>query len=131
MKTLQSRGKTPLLTEVIRLGLEDDLRQFTGTQHYYQNFTGLLYTDGIHYLAERAAAYWLIDLVGSYQPRLRTIPFQVWSIKVYEDKTALVTMREDDGQPTKVRQEIPYTDFPLCSFSWYCVDNIMMLKSEY
>jgi hypothetical protein len=111
--------------------LEDDLRQFTGTQHYYRNFTGLLYTDGIHYLAERAAAYWLIDLVGSYQYKLRNVPFQVWRIIVSDDQTALITMREDDGQPTKIQQKVLYTDFPLRTLSWYCIDNVMMLKQEY
>ena len=27
--------------------LKAELSQFTGTEHYYKNFTGLLYTDGI------------------------------------------------------------------------------------
>lgn len=113
------------------MGLEDDLRHFTGTEHYYRNFTGLLYTDGIHHLAEQAGAHWLIDLVGSYQPRLRQVPFQVWELAVNDDCSALVTMREDDGEATKVWQELDYTDFPLRTFSWYCIDNIMLLKSEY
>lgn len=113
------------------MGLEEDLRQFTGTEHYYRNFTGLIYTDGIKHLAEQAGAYWLIDLVGSYQYKLRNVPFQLWTLAVNEDQTALVTMKEDDGQPTKVRQEIPYTDFPLRTLSWYCIDNVMLLKNEY
>lgn len=111
--------------------LEEDLCQFTGTEHYYRNFTGLHYTDGIKYLAEHAGAYWLIDLVGSYQYKLRGTPFQVWTLSVNEDNTALVTMREDDGRRPKVRQELPYTDFPLPKFEWYCIDNVMLLKSEY
>ena len=113
------------------MGLEEDLGQFTGTQQYYRNFTGLLYTDGVHYLAEHAGAYWLIDLVGSYQHKLRSVPFQLWELKVNDDKSALVTMREDDGLRAKVRQEIEYTDFPLQRFSWYTVHNVMMLKNEY
>jgi hypothetical protein len=44
---------------------------------------------------------------------------------------AVVTMREDTDLPTKVRQDIPYTDFPFEDFSWYCIDNIMLLKNEY
>lgn len=113
------------------IGLEDELAQFTGTTQYYRNFTGLLYTDGVHFLAERAKAYWLIDLVGSYQPRLKHMPFQFWEMKVERDKSALVTMVEDIGKPVLVKQEIPYTDFPLTKFSFYVCSNVMMLKSEY
>lgn len=90
-----------------------------------------MYTDGVRYLAEKAGAYWLIDLVGSYQHNLRRVPFQVWQLTVNDAHSALVTMREDDGLPTKVRQEIAYADFPLRTFSWYCIDNIMLLKDEY
>ena len=112
-------------------GLEAELCQFTGTQNYFRNFTGLLYTDGIKHLAERAGSYWLIDLVGSYQPRLRDARFQVWSIVVSDDGSAQVTMVEDGGEPHRVHQDIPYTDFPLKDFSFYCIDGVMILKSEY
>ena len=109
---------------------EAELHQFTGTQNYYRNFKELLYTDGIQYLAEQAGSYWLIDLVESHQPRLNS-RFQVWKLEVNEDKSALVTMVEDDGEPVKVRQEILFTDFPLNEFSFYCIDGVMLLKSEY
>ena len=113
------------------MDLETELAQFHGTTRYYRNFTGLLYTDGVNHLAERAECYWLIDLVGSYQPKLRNVPFQLWRIKVREDKSSLVTMVEDTGQPVKIKQEIPFTDFPLRDFKFFCIDNVMLLKSEY
>ena len=116
-------------------GLEAELQNFTGTRNYYRNFTGLLHTDGVQYLAERAGAYWLIDVVGSYQPGLRDARFQLWSIAVNEDRSARVTMVEDDGMPNRVSQDIPYTDFPLGEFSFYCCYEgeipVMLLKSEY
>lgn len=112
-------------------GLEEELRQFHGTRRYYQNFTGLLYTEGIKHLADRAGAYWLIDLVGSYQHKLKEYPFQVWSIEVHDDDSALVTMVEDTGKPLQVSQEIPYTDFPMRDFSFYCIRGVMLLKGEY
>ena len=36
-----------------------------------------------------------------------------------------------DGQPTVVRQKIAHTDFPLTEFSFYVIDQVMLLKSEY
>ncbi len=92
---------------------------------------GLLYTDGIKYLADRAHCYWLIDLVGSYQPRFTRVPFQLWEISVEPDESALLTMVEDAGQPVLASQRIEYTDFPLPRFSFYCVEKVMMLKSVY
>ncbi len=112
-------------------GLEEELRQFTGTQDYFKNFPRLLYTDGIQHLAERAACYWLIGLVASYQPRLLDTPFQIWEVEVNKDKSALVTMAEDDGEPVKVIETIPLTDFPLKNFSFYTIDGVMLLRSEY
>ena len=113
------------------MGLEEELQQFYGTTHYYRNFTGLRFTDGVKYLADHAECYWLIDLVGSYQPQLRDVPFQLWRVEVRGDDSALVTMVEDTGQPIRVSQEIPFTDFPLKGFSFYCMNNVMLLKSEY
>ena len=114
---------------------EGQLAHFTGTQHFYRNFQGLLYTDGIQYLAEQAGSYWLIDLVGSHQPKLLDARFQLWNLKVREDRSALIAMIEDLGQPIRASQEISYTDFPLNEFSFYCIDGggarVMMLKSEY
>ncbi|MBI4501822.1 MAG: hypothetical protein HY700_11740 [Gemmatimonadetes bacterium] len=113
------------------MALEDELAQVHGTIRYYRNFTGLLFTDGVKYLGDHANCYWLIDLVGSHQRDLEDIRFQPWELEVVEQFAGVVTMREDDNAPVIVRQNIPYTDFPLQKFSFYCVDSVMMLKSEY
>ena len=113
------------------MALEDELAGFCGTEKWYKHFTGLVYTDGVKFLAESAVAYWLIDLVGSCQPRLGMVPFQIWSIAVHDDRLALVQMIEDTGTPIVVEQRLPYTDFLLRRFEFYCVDGVMMLKSEY
>ncbi len=108
-----------------------ELNQFTGTENYYRNFTGLLYTDGIKFLADKLGCYWLIDLVGSYQQRLRNIGFQLWKIEVNEDNSAVVTCKEDTGRPDLVRQELPYTDFKIKELELYCINGVLLLKSEY
>ena len=106
-----------------------ELNQFRGTEHYYQHWTKILvFTDGIHYLAEKAGAYWLIDAIASYR---RKEPFQVWMLKVKEDKSAVLTMQEDTGQPVKVRQVIPFTDFPLDEIKLWLIDGVLILPSEY
>jgi len=113
--------------------LERSLSQFIGTQNYYKHFTGLFYTDGIKYLADKAGSYWLIDLIASWQiyPKVRSCPFQIWELKVNEDRTAVITMKEDTNEPIKAKQEIQFTDFPLKEIKLYVVDGVLMLPSEY
>ncbi len=109
-----------------------ELEQFTGSEHYYASTFGRLQlTDGAHYLRERHNCYWLIDIIESYQPRFADVPFQMWSIAVSDDKSAFVEMREDTGKPALVTQRVEYTDFPLSNFEMYCVESVVLLKSEY
>lgn len=109
-----------------------ELEQFTGTTQYYRSgMGGLLLTDGAHYLRERLNCYWLIDIVESYQPQLRDKRFQLWSIQVHKDKSALVEMREDSGLEPLVKQALQYTDFKLKQYEFFCIDRVVLLKSEY
>jgi len=109
-----------------------ELAQFTGTTSYYKSSFGrLLLTDGAHYLRERLDCYWLIDIVESYQPQLKDKRFQVWSIDVKPDNSAIVEMKEDTGLEPIVRQEIGWTDFKLKQYEFFCIDGVVLLKSEY
>ena len=111
--------------------LKTNLNGFTGTETYFKHFSGMYFTDGISYLAESAGCHWLIDLVASYQPGLWDKRFQIWTIVVNEDKTAVVFCKEDSNAPVLIKQELEYTDFPLEEFKCYCIDGILLLPSEY
>jgi len=73
------------------------MAHFTGTEHWYKHMCGLLYTDGINYVAGSARAFWLIDIVASYQPKLKDYPFQLWEVEVCDNKGRVVC-REDTTQ---------------------------------
>ena len=128
-----------------------DLSQFTGTETWHRHFTGLLYTDGIQYLAEQAEAYWLIDAIASYQYQLKRdeylAEFQVWVISVagegerkypcllpQDGYKAVLTCWQDtpeQGLKPPVIQQIEYTDFPLIEIKLYVSGGVLMLPSEY
>ena len=110
--------------------LRQELRNFTGTEQYY-GYLGFRFTDGIKYLTEKANCFWLLDIIGSYQHKLKEIPFQVWTLKVNEDKTAVVEMKEDTNQPLMVKQKIEYTDFPMQEVKLYYIEGVLLLPSEY
>jgi hypothetical protein len=112
--------------------LEEQLAQFNGTEDYYRSSFGtLLLTDGAQYLREKAGASWLMDLIESYQPKLRNEEFQLWGIKVEDDHSATVYCKADSDQPNLLEQKIEYTDFPMKEYELFCVNNIVLLKNEY
>lgn len=111
--------------------VEQHLQEHCGTTQYFKHWTGTLkYTDGIKDLADTFECHWLIDLVASYVKERETYPFLIWNITV-KDSEAVVIAQEDTGTKEVVRQEIPYTDFPEGSFSFYTIDGIALLTGEY
>ena len=127
----------PIDTTVDEIAL--NLDQFHGTEHYYKHFTGLKYTDGIKYLADKTNCYWFIDIIASYQQSkltdafgyVKDIHFQIWRLRITENSKGLVTMSEDIDKPILVSQCIEYTDFPLDEIEVLCIDGVILLKSEY
>jgi len=120
--------------------LRTGLANFYGTQAYHRFsilFPKLVLTDGANYLADKAGAFWLMDIIGSYQKKcmqddmLRDMQF--WTLKV-EDGEGIVTCERDTNN-IAFKQEIPYTDFPLDEIKLYVCNNgdymVVMLTSEY
>jgi hypothetical protein len=104
-----------------RLLTQADLNHFTGTTQYWQTglaFHPFLYTDGVQFLVSRGEAYWLLDLIGSWQYESAVKndrmlgEMQFWTLTVRENKTALAICERDSGDVV-VKQAIPFTDFPL------------------
>lgn len=147
----------------LRDELEAELPHFTGTEEYHRiRYPWLrkdfLLTDGAKYLADKAAAYWLMDLIASHQPKVATEGFQTWRLHVKHtdepepDKESLpaivlawrkrarpneaIVTCEDGNEHILVTQEIPYTDMPLDEIKLYVTSDdfdgiIVMLPSEY
>ena len=120
-----------------------DLRQFYGTEHYYRHLFGLVYTDGVKYLADNANCYWLIDAIASYQndPKVRSLDMQFWTLEVQGNKAELYVQADSD-LPKLISQQIEYTDFPFqgkfdhLRLQFGSIDGVnrtkvLMLKSEY
>jgi uncharacterized protein DUF6876 len=110
------------------------LNEFTGTETWYQHnlMTHVKYTEGAKYLAEEGKAWWFLDTVATHQaiPKLKEERFQVWKLDVYPDKKATITV--EDGNANQLAQfRIPYTDFDERNAVLWCVDNIILLPTEY
>jgi hypothetical protein len=73
----------------------------------------LVFTQTVGQIREMADCFWLIDLIASYQYKLKTEEFQVWKF-VCDTKSKKGIMTCEDGNGNNlVKQEVNYTDFPL------------------
>jgi len=114
--------------------LESILQHFTGTDQFYR-FSGLsrlVITDGVKYLCEKANAYWLMDIIASYQSKCNKDEmlryFQIWTLNVEDGAGKVICER--DTNDIAITQKIPYTDFPLASIKMYCENGVICLPSE-
>lgn len=110
-------------------------RQTTGSVNMHRHtWSRILYTDGVKFLADECAAYWLIDAIVSWQTRanVRAQSFQVWSIE-HRQKTNDWRLKCEDGNGNKVAvQIIVYSDFPkeLAPFAIWLENGTLMLPEE-
>lgn len=120
--------------------LKQALSGFHGTEKWHRwsiLAPKCLLTDGAKYLADHAGAYWLMDIIASWQRRLiqNEEYFQVWQIKT-TDGSAVLTC-SDGNYNQLVHQDIPSTDFPLVSCKLYASFDfdgdytIIFLPTEY
>jgi len=115
---------------------QSDLDQFIGSEEFFRHQLGMVYTQGVHFLAEQAGAFWLIDAIASHQPSLRRNSrlkdFQLWTLTVNAaENSAVLTCQEDSDLPAVVTQDIEFTDFPMPEIKLYVCGRTIMLRSEY
>ena len=113
--------------------IESELSMHSGSLERYRHWTRrFIYTPGIRHLAERAGAYWLIDLIASRcrHPKLAAEEFQVWKLTVHADRSATLSV-EDGNEHELVKYTIHTTDFPLAEIRLYLIDGVLLLPSEY
>jgi hypothetical protein len=111
-----------------------ELEQFTGTEQRYRHAINpqVLISAGAKYVADRAAAYWLLDEIALIQldKRVSAETFQVWRLQVNTDSTGHLVC--EDGEDNVVYSKtIPLTDFPGEGITLWFVDNTIHLPSEY
>lgn len=113
--------------------LLNELQMFTGTEEYYKfnPIWKVVATDGAMFLAEKAKAFWLLDMVASMKavPKCAKHDRLFCTLKV-KNSEGVFTAR--DGNGVKLySQELLYTDFPLPEITLYMFDNVILLPSEY
>jgi len=110
------------------------LKGFIGSEQYHRhrlpNGMYLLLTDGCNYVREKGEAYWLFDLILSWQLKPRKHRFQVWKLEKQNDNTWFAECT-DGNNMFIVGQEIGCCDFPLDKIEIWVIDGICLLPTEY
>ncbi len=111
------------------------LAKFDKTETYHRVHEGLFLTDGASYLAEKAGASWLIDIIRSLLPYLKPYPFAVLRMQVNEDRSAYLVVEDSNAGPIYT-QDVDHTDFPLDKIQLYIADldeksKVVMLPTEH
>jgi hypothetical protein len=69
------------------------LNQFIGSEVYHEqqlvDGSKLVLTEGCHFVRETYSAYWLFDLIGSYQYKLLEEPIQFWKLTKFKDEAVI------------------------------------------
>ena len=117
--------------------LENLLSNFYGTEHYYKvsPFSSILITDGVKAFADKCECYWLFtDFIMPECTMVSHISnFLVVEVKVTKTGMCTITAKEDTDMPplfTKKQRDI-CNIIPKGTHKFYCIDNILLLPSEY
>ena len=117
----------------------DGLENFYGTEQYYRGAAGALkYTDGVKYVAEKAGAYWLLQLIGTLASTIYTNQaiseydkeFLTADLEVQEDDSAVLSITNGNKKELS-NFEIPFTDFPAEKCRFFITNEVILLPTEY
>jgi hypothetical protein len=109
-----------------------DLSNFTGTENWYRHnlMHDTVYTDGVKYFAEKAGAYWFLDIVDTELfPLQKQHGFLSITMTVANEQASIVAT---DGDLTTLwNKDITFTDCPEGEYKFFFTDNVLLLTSEY
>ena len=112
--------------------LKRELAQFFGTEKWYRHplRQAMLYTDGVQCFAEKAGAYWFLDIVATeIFSLLEKEEFMVVTLDSAETGTAVIRVT-DGNNHALMEKDIPWTDCPAGQWEFYLTNNVLLLPGE-
>ena len=113
--------------------IRSKLRQHFATSAYHNVGLRILLTDGAFEMFELCRAYWLLDIIESYQiyPKIAKEDFQVWQLTIDEDNGGKIVCRNGNNK-ILAQQELDVTDFPLAEgITLWNEGNVLLLPTEH
>ena len=105
---------------------------FYGSNSWNLHWFGLVYSEGVKALCDDCTAYWLLDLIASYQTEsiFKEEGFQVWRMIRLEKETFQITVSNGNGK-ILIKKEIEGIDFLYDALTLWCIESSVILPSEY
>jgi hypothetical protein len=118
--------------ELTSESLSFELAQFIGTEQYHFNplYRWMKYTDGVKYFAEKAGAYWLLDIIGTEMQEIARRELFISIDFTVREGTGLIVADDGDGGVLYERV-IGWTDCPEGTWKFFLCNSVLMLRSEY
>jgi hypothetical protein len=110
--------------------LDQQLRQFSGTENYYKHMSGKVYSDGVQYLASQYGTYWLLDEILFIVHKIKE-EFQVWKLTRKGVSDVFQLTCEDGNKKIVFKKEIPFSDFSANTVELWYANNVLYLPSEH
>ena len=114
--------------------LKEDLKQFYGTEYYYEITPNVLITDGVKYFADKAEAYWLItDIALNSTMHEKLKPDEFIAVKTENHEIKGITVRYEDGNYNLLLEEYyPNSELPDDGkYTIWMEGNVILLPSEH
>ena len=112
------------------------IASFKGTEGYHlhrlANGMHMKLTDGAAFVREHAGsgAYWLFDMILSWQFKLTKHPFQEWKLLKHGNGSWYLQCT-DGNENFLAGQDILSSDFPLDQFTIWLIEGVALLPSEH
>ena len=118
--------------------LNEIFQHHCGTEAYHRinpicNPTNSVFTDGVKAFADKAQAYWFLDIVFSElitRINTKNKPFLRISLWVDEDNGANVEVTNGNGD-VLYNRVIEFADLPHGVCIFFFIDGVLMLPNEY
>ena len=107
------------------------LAQAYGTSQYWRIYPNFFITDGVKAVIDLCGASWLISdiFLLSHDEKVRNEDFVVWKLAL--NGTSAVLTADDGNYNELIREDIPFTDFPLSEgICFYWCDNVLYFQAN-
>lgn len=125
--------------------VRDYMSTHSCTDGYFSGMGKFRFTSGVKFVADTCGAYWLTDLIASWQPDIRKrhpahADFQVWVLSEWPGRQGSAVIESwsdkpglEHGSTRLARQEIGCTDFPadLLPFMLWVEGGVLILPCEH